>query len=79
MESIYNWVKTVPPPPARPEMYHSTHLPLTNSTLREATRAKAGGVMGRDLRGTVHPDRFLRAHELTSSAVDPEAVRELRQ
>ena len=78
-ESIYNWVKVAPPPVVKPPLYRSLHdatQPLSNSTLREATRTKAVGVIGRDLRGTVRPDDYLRAHELTSSSVDASTPRE---
>lgn len=80
-ESIYNWIKEVPPPPPKPPMHHSAHdgtLPpyRASSSFVGAAVRKAHGVIGREVKATVRPDAFLRAHEKTASVVDPTTLRE---
>ena len=81
MESIYNWIKVPLPPEERPPIYHSKHdplAPLSSSTFSATRLTKPVGVIGKDLRGTVRPNEYLRAHELTMSCVDVDAAREFQ-
>ena len=79
-ESIYGWIKEAPPPPQRPPMYHSridpTKLEIPASTFRETAARKPYGVVGREVKATVRPDAFLRAHEKTTTGIDTKTMRE---
>lgn len=77
-ESIYSWIQEVAPPPQKPPMYHSkidpTKLHIPASTFRETAVRKAYGVVGREVKHTVKPDAFLRAHERTTTGIDPKVM-----
>jgi hypothetical protein len=80
-ESIYNWIKEAPAPPEKPELYRSKHrasagtaLPVA-STLRDAHKKKAFGIMGRELKETVKPTDFLRAFSKTAATVRADTLR----
>lgn len=67
-ESIYNFIKEVPPPPSKPEMYRSMispTRPLAATTFSETAKKKPVGVIGRVVKDTVKPNQFLRAHDKT--------------
>ena len=67
-ESIYAWIAPAPVLPERPPLYHSRagpQQPLAGSTLRKGTHVKGWGTLGAELKHTVRPDSFLRAHEHT--------------
>lgn len=69
-ESIYSWIKVIPPPPGKPAMYHSKvspHMPLAATTFTETARKKPVGVIGRETKNTVKPQTFLRAGEKTGT------------
>lgn len=76
-ESIYQWI--VPPPvePEKPPLYRakaSPHASLAGSTFKPETHAKGWGNLGAELRDTVRPERFLRAHEKTGH-IDSGSIR----
>lgn len=67
-ESIYSWVKEVPPLPEKPALYHSKHDPLAKpykaaSTFGGAAAKKAFGSIGREVGPSVAPSAFTKAHE----------------
>lgn len=67
-ESIYTWIKPPPEVPVKPPLYHAKarpDAPLAGSTLKVGTHSKGWGTLGAELKGTIRPDRFLRAHEKT--------------
>lgn len=65
-ESIYSWVVAPAAVPARPPAHVSKHdgsaAPRTTLVDPLAITSTAGSI-GRDMRGTVSPQRYLRAHE----------------
>lgn len=75
-ESIYEWIKPEPEPPAKAPLYRSKHSPsspLTGSTIK--VQKKQYSTLGAELKGTVRPESFLRAHEKTGF-VDTMSIRE---
>ena len=77
-ESIYNWVTPEPVAPAKEPLFRSNHNwngPISNSTLKGANTKKPAATFGTELKGTVRPDAFLRAHE-RSGHVNTSTLRE---
>ena len=71
MESIYKWIEPAPVRPERPPLYHSTHSPaaaLAGSTIGRSTHNRTShATLGTDqLKGTIQPDKFLKAGEKTA-------------
>jgi hypothetical protein len=69
-ESIYSWIKETPPPPEKPPMYHSKFkgtqpVSKAHSSFNEVTLKKPIGTIGREVKDTVTPQAFLKAHEKT--------------
>lgn len=65
-ESIYSWVKEVPPIPEKPALHHSKHDPLAKpyraaSTFVGAATKKPFGSIGREVKST--PSTYTKAHE----------------
>lgn len=76
-ESIYSWIAPAPVAPERPPLYKARtapDAPLAGSTLRKGTHAKGWGTLGAELKHTVRPDVFLRAHEATGRAESSRAA-----
>ena len=65
-ESIYKWIVPDPVKPTKGPMHKSTmHLePLAGSTLRTGAVGREG-TFGRDVKSTIRPDNFTKAHEKT--------------
>ena len=64
-ESIYAWVKAPPPPVVKAPLYHSQHpgdapVAHAHSSFVDAAAVKATGLLGKEVRGTVRPDAYLR-------------------
>ncbi len=75
-ESIYEWIKPDPVVPEKPALYRakaSPNAPLAGSTIRVGHAKHAH--MGAELKETIRPDTFLRAHE-KSGYVDATTIRE---
>ena len=67
-ESIYVWVKEIPPAPEKPALYHSKHDPLAKpykaaSTFIGAAAKKPFGSIGREVKPSVAPSSYTKAHE----------------
>lgn len=78
-ETIYKWIEPDPVAPEKPPLYHARarpDAPLAGSTLRTGLK-KTHATMGAELKGTVRPDLFLKAHE-RSGKVDTTTLRESR-
>jgi len=79
-ESIYNWIKVEPDVPVKPKMYRSKFsakkTEIAYTTLKPAKVKKAAATMGRSVKDTVNPKKFLRRGEKMPRAPDPRSIRE---
>ena len=71
-ESIYAWIAEAPPPPEKAARYTSkfdgkARVEATYSSFAGATRPKATGSMGREVRDTVKPGAFMKAGAKTAA------------
>ena len=75
-ESIYTWIKPDPVVPEKPPMHVSQawRNPLPPTTLNIAAK-KPHGTFGVELKGTVRPDQFVKAHE-KSGFTNSSSIRE---
>lgn len=81
-ENIYNWIKREAEAPPKPKMYRSKFrgkaTDVTYSTLKPAKTKLAAATMGRTVKGTVNPKKFLKRGEKMPRAADPRVLRELQ-
>ena len=80
-ENIYNWIKTEAAAPPKPKMYRSKFrgkaTDVTYSTLKPAKTKLPSATMGREVKASVDPKRYLKRGEKMPRAADPRVIREL--
>lgn len=78
-ESIYTWIKPDPVVPEKPALYHaraSPNAPLVGSTIKVGAGTHTGmGLTKKQMKETIKPENFLRAHQNTGW-VDTNRLRE---